>query len=94
MNDDAKDLIKKLLTRREASRIGNLSRGYVDVKEHPWFSSLDWDKLNEREIKAPFVPKIKNALDSSYFQDFSREESEKDTSKPLSSMEQKRFEGF
>ena len=94
VNDAAKDLIKKLLTRRQASRIGNLSRGYVDVKEHPWFSSLDWDKLNEREIKAPFVPKIKNALDSSYFEDFSREEREKDRSRPPSSKEQQLFAEF
>ena len=94
VNDDAKDLIKKLLTRRQASRLGNLSRGYLDVKEHPWFSSLDWEKLNNREVKAPWVPNIKNPLDSTYFSDFSQEEKEKDTSRALSSKEQKLFADF
>jgi len=94
VNDDAKDLIKKLLTRRQASRLGNLSRGYVDVKEHPWFSSLDFEKLNKREVKSPWVPKVKNPLDSSYFSDFSREEKEKDKSRPLNAKEQKLFADF
>jgi protein kinase A len=94
VNDDAKDLIKKLLTRRQASRLGALSRGYLDVKEHPWFKSLDFDKLNSREVQAPWVPEVKNPLDSSYFEDFSREEREKDTSRRLSSKEQKLFAEF
>jgi len=94
VNDAAKDLIKKLLTRRQASRLGNLSRGYLDVKEHEWFKSLDFEKLNNRELKSPWVPKVKNPLDSSYFSDFSREEKEKDTGRPLNSKEQKLFEDF
>jgi hypothetical protein len=64
------------------------------VKEHAWFKSLDFEKLNNRELKSPWVPKVKNPLDSSYFSDFSREEKEKDTSRPLSSKEQKLFEDF
>merc|ERR1711957_798416 len=41
VSDDAKDVIKKLLTRRQASRFGNLSRGHLDIMEHPWSNSLD-----------------------------------------------------
>ena len=94
VNDDAKDVIKKLLTRRQASRYGNLSRGHHDVKEHPWFKSMDWDKLNNHKLKAPWIPKIKNPLDSSHFEDFSREEREKETGRALTSKEQKLFAGF
>jgi len=45
-------------------------------------------------LKSPWVPKVKNPLDSSYFSDFSREEKEKDTGRPLNSKEQKLFEDF
>lgn len=94
VNDKAKDLIKKLLTRRQASRLGNLSRGVLDVKEHPWFDTMSWEKLNNYELKAPWIPTIKNPLDSSYFEDFSREEREKETGRPLTSKEQQYFVEF
>ena len=94
VNDEAKDLIKRLLTRRQASRLGNLSRGHLDVKDHPWFEKLDWDKLNNRKLKAPWVPTISNPLDASHFDDFSREERERETGRPLSSKEQALFDTF
>jgi protein kinase A len=94
VSDDAKDVIKKLLTRRQASRFGNLSRGHLDVKEHPWFASLDFEKLNERKIKAPWKPKATNPLDSRNFDDFSKAEREKHRGKPLSAKEQAAFVGF
>lgn len=94
VNDDAKDLIKKLLTRRQSARLGNLSRGYLDVKEHPWFASMDFKKLNKYKLKAPWVPTIKNPLDSSHFEDFSREEREQETGRALTSKEQTLFGEF
>jgi protein kinase A len=94
VNDDAKDLIKKLLTRRQSARLGNLSRGYLDVKEHPWFASMDFKKLNKYKLKAPWVPSIKNPLDSSHFEDFSREEREQETGRALTSKEQALFGEF
>jgi len=94
VSDDAKDVIKKLLTRRQASRFGNLSRGHLDIMEHPWFNSLDFEKLNQRKIKAPWKPKTTNPLDSRNFDDFSKAEREKHRGKPLSEKEQKLFVGF
>lgn len=28
---------------------------------HPWFKSIDWDKMARKEIPAPFKPNVKNA---------------------------------
>lgn len=94
VSDDAKDVISKLLTRRQAARYGNLSRGYLDVKEHPWFKSLDFNKLLKRKLKAPWKPKTKNPLDSSNFDDFSKVEREKHRGKAITEKEQKQFAGF
>jgi len=94
VSDDAKDVIKKLLTRRQASRLGNLCCGHLDVTEHPWFTSLDFQELNERKIKAPWKPKITNPLDSSNFDDFSHAEREINDVETLSDKEQKLFAGF
>jgi serine/threonine protein kinase len=94
VNDDAKDMIAKLLTRRQTARLGNLSRGHWDVKEHPWFASLDFEKLCKKEIKAPWKPTIKDSFDSSQFEDFSREEKEVNREKPLNKTEQLVFKDF
>lgn len=94
VSDTAQDLIKGLLTRRQTSRLGNMSRGYLDVKEHPWFEKFDFDKLMNYKLKAPWIPSIKNPLDASHFDNFSREEREEDTGHPLSSKEQEIFKAF
>jgi hypothetical protein len=40
------------------------------LKSHPWFSSIDWDKLYNKQAKPFFVPKMENELDT---QNFDRE---------------------
>jgi hypothetical protein len=64
------------------------------VKEHPWFNTLDFKKLTDKKLKAPWIPKISNPLDARNFDDFSRMEKEKNHGRPLSPEEQKQFTGF
>jgi len=94
VSEDAKSLIKQLLVRRQSSRLGNLSRGYHDVKEHQWFAPMDFDALLRYELKAPWIPNIKNPLDASHFEDFSREEREVSKEAPLTPPEQDLFASF
>jgi serum/glucocorticoid-regulated kinase 2 len=37
------------------------------VKSHPWFQKIDFDMVFRKEIKAPFMPIIKNDTDVSNF---------------------------
>ena len=37
----------------------------ADIKSHPWFAGLDWDKLLKKEIPAPWKPDVKGAEDTS-----------------------------
>lgn len=90
----AEDLIAALLQRKQSTRLGNLKGGHVDVQEHPWFKDMDLKKLLNREIKAPWKPTIKNALDASNFEDFSKMEKEGDAGGKLSAKEQARFKEF
>ncbi|KAM3140827.1 hypothetical protein pb186bvf_007054 [Paramecium bursaria] len=43
----------QLLNKTPEQRIGT---GYPAVKAHPWFETLDWDKLMDRELKPPYIP--------------------------------------
>jgi serine/threonine protein kinase len=67
LNDDEIDLIRKLLTLDPKQRIGNGPNDAKDVKAHPYFKDVDWDKYSRREVKPPFIPKLKNDMDLRYF---------------------------
>jgi hypothetical protein len=96
VDDQAKILIEKLIVRRQATRLGNLSKGNLDVKNHPWFerSGVNFKALLKKEVNAPWKPEVKNALDSSNFDDFSSAERENDTGRRLTADEQNMFKGF
>lgn len=63
----AVSLIKKLLNAKSTKRLGVVKGGAKLIKKHPWFEPLDFEKLNERALKAPMIPNIKNAMDLSNF---------------------------
>jgi protein kinase A len=48
-----------------SKRYGNLHHGAGDVFAHVWFREVDWDKLRNREITAPYLPKIQGDGDAS-----------------------------
>lgn len=63
----AKDLIKRLLSPDLTKRFGNLKGGSSDIKKHKWFSDIDWKKLAEVKIKAPYIPPVEGEGDASNF---------------------------
>ncbi|KAI7900784.1 camp-dependent protein kinase 8 [Cokeromyces recurvatus] len=72
-SDQVVDLLKHLLTSDLSSRYGNLKRGYHDITDHPWFSSIDFDKLAKRQLKPPFIPEVKGEGDASNFDIYDEE---------------------
>src|ERR1700722_8747518 len=61
----ARDLILRLMDVDPSRRYGNMRDGAADVFAHPWFSVVDWQKLSDREIAAPYLPIRKNDGDAS-----------------------------
>jgi len=94
VDEYAKDLIYRLLQKRETNRLGNLARGHLDVAEHQFFKSIDFDDLLEKKLKAPWVPFVKDPFDASHFEDFRGAEKKKRGLKKLNKEEQKNFDGF
>lgn len=47
----------KLLMKDPSKRLG-FARGYYDVKEHPFFASINWRRLEACKLEAPFVPDV------------------------------------
>ncbi|KAK1980654.1 kinase-like domain-containing protein [Colletotrichum cereale] len=68
INPDAQDLLEKLITADLTKRLGNLYAGPNDVKNHPWFTEVTWDRLARKDIDAPYTPPVKaGAGDASQF---------------------------
>ncbi|KAI7879840.1 kinase-like domain-containing protein [Mucor mucedo] len=64
---NAKDLLKHLLTSDLSRRYGNLKNGANDIKNHPWFHGVDFERVANRQIRAPYVPQIRGDGDASHF---------------------------
>jgi len=85
LSEDAKSLITELLKDRE-NRLG--FNGAHEIKSHPFFKSVDWDKSRQKE--APFTPDLASDIDTTYFNYVpedeekikSREEEDKKIKKP------------
>ncbi|KAL0276514.1 UNVERIFIED_CONTAM: hypothetical protein PYX00_004073 [Menopon gallinae] len=60
---EAKDLITLLLQQNPRDRLG--TGGAQEVKEHQYFSGVDWNSLLRQ--KAEFVPQLDHEEDTSYF---------------------------
>jgi protein kinase A len=60
-----RDLIERLMEPEPSRRYGNLHNGAGDVFAHPWFKEVDWVKLVQRAVMAPYLPKIAGEGDSS-----------------------------
>ncbi|KAK3692874.1 cAMP dependent protein kinase A catalytic subunit [Podospora appendiculata] len=59
INPDAQNLLERLITADLTKRLGNLYAGPSDVKNHPWFSEVTWDRLARKDIDAPYTPPVK-----------------------------------
>ena len=55
MTEEMKDIIKRLLEKNPAKRLG--SNGDADeIVNHPWFQDFDWESLIGKKLEAPFKP--------------------------------------
>ncbi|CAK93885.1 unnamed protein product (macronuclear) [Paramecium tetraurelia] len=64
---EAKDLISQLLQVRPFNRLGYIKGGVNDVKKHKWFKNINWKELAQKNIKAPYIPKINGFGDTSNY---------------------------
>lgn len=53
---DAQSLLERLITADLTKRFGNLYGGSQDVRNHPWFAEVTWDRLARKDIDAPYIP--------------------------------------
>jgi serine/threonine protein kinase len=53
MSNDAKNLIVHLLNRNPSKRLGAGPDGADEIKRHPFFSGMDFDRVARRQMPMP-----------------------------------------
>lgn len=90
---ESKDILEKLFERDPAKRLGVTG----NIRDHPFFKTINWTALEKREVDPPFRPKVKSASDYNNFdREFLSEKPKLSYSDKnlIESMDQSAFDGF
>lgn len=60
------DLISRLLDKDPARRLGTV-RGAQEIKEHPFFSCIDWEIMLNKSVIPPYTPILDSKMDLKHF---------------------------
>ncbi|XP_051877900.1 ribosomal protein S6 kinase alpha-6 [Pristis pectinata] len=56
LSPEAQGLLRTLFKRNPGNRLGAGPDGVEEIKRHPFFATIDWNKLVRKEIQPPFKP--------------------------------------
>ena len=66
LSKNAVSLLEGLFIKDPEKRLGSGNNGVENIKNHPFFSSIDWNAILNKKIKPPFTPKIRSETDTRY----------------------------
>eukprot|EP00535_Pseudo-nitzschia_heimii_P011815 CAMPEP_0197198956 /NCGR_PEP_ID=MMETSP1423-20130617/33638_1 /TAXON_ID=476441 /ORGANISM="Pseudo-nitzschia heimii, Strain UNC1101" /LENGTH=663 /DNA_ID=CAMNT_0042652803 /DNA_START=80 /DNA_END=2071 /DNA_ORIENTATION=- len=67
LSSSSKHLLRGLLTKDPTRRLGSGPKDAEEIKPHPFFASIDWERLQKGEIAPPWAPTISGNQDTSQF---------------------------
>ena len=70
MTEAAEDLCARILVTDPSRRMGSLAGGAKDIFRSGWFDDIDFEALKRKDVEAPWIPKIKDPLDTQNFENW------------------------
>jgi len=72
ISTDVKNLLTQLFVKDPNRRLGAINDA-EEIKSHPWFRQIDWNKLLRKQVHPPFIPDLAGPLDLHNFdEEFTR----------------------
>lgn len=95
LSAECQNLIRGLLNRDVSLRYGSGDDGFKKLKNHPFFKGLNWKKLVNLEIDAPFQPTVTNFEDVSNFdEEYINQQPVESPAGLLTGSQEQLFKGF
>jgi len=99
LSKEAVSILKGFMQKNVSKRLGCVKAhgGEENIKHHPFFRDVKWKELEERKVKPPFKPKIKNKKEATNFDtEFTKEDPVLTPVNPdiMKTINQDEFEGF
>uniref|UniRef100_A0A671Q2I0 Protein kinase C n=1 Tax=Sinocyclocheilus anshuiensis TaxID=1608454 RepID=A0A671Q2I0_9TELE len=96
LSREAVAICKGLLTKNPAKRLGGGEDAERELREHPFFRWIDWDRLERLEIQPPFKPRSGGRKGENFDHFFTSAPSALTPSDPdvLAAISQEEFQGF
>ncbi|TDH71201.1 hypothetical protein CCR75_007296 [Bremia lactucae] len=57
-SEEARSLLRGLICRNPAKRLGSGPCGAQEIMDHPFFAKVDWERLYKRDVSVPFRPVV------------------------------------
>ena len=94
LSPEAQALLRALFKRNPQNRLGAGPNGILDIKAHCFFSTIDWLRLEKKEVRPPFIPAVSRD-DAFYFDVEYTSKSPRDSpGGPISASAHEIFRGF
>lgn len=66
-----KSLLEGFFQVDQSKRLGCTAAGAEEIKAHPWFQGIDWNKVYNHRYQPPLMPVVEDEGDSANFADYS-----------------------
>ena len=86
VSEGAASLLRGLLQKDPNKRLGGSIKDAQEIKEHPYFKDVDWDKVYNKELTPPPVIIFPNKIMHTYHRPrlFANDDANRDSSNMLS----------
>lgn len=94
LSPEAQALLRCLFKRNPVNRLGSAPNGIEEIKKHEFFSTIDWELLQEKQVRPPFIPAVSRD-DAFYFdQEYTSKSPRDSPGGPVSASAHEIFRGF